>query len=63
LSATLTLDHISNDYTADEGSKDDYDWEKKNDNKCTSEMGVSFRMDQVREEKEDEDWLLVESSS
>jgi len=61
LSATLTLDHISNDYTEDEGSEDDYDWEKKNDNECTSEVGVSFRIDQVREEKEDEDWVLVES--
>ncbi|QCE10865.1 uncharacterized protein LOC114185936 [Vigna unguiculata] len=41
-------------------SEDDCDWEKKDDNKFTSsEKGVSFRMDQVQEEKE-EDWLLVE---
>ncbi|CAJ1780653.1 unnamed protein product [Sphenostylis stenocarpa] len=62
LSATQTLDHISNDYTDHEGSEDDCDWDEKDDNKCTSEMGVSFQMDQVQEIKEDEDWFLVESS-
>ncbi|TKY66315.1 hypothetical protein E2542_SST09184 [Spatholobus suberectus] len=74
LSATVTLDHLSDDYTEDEsgdrsdyhvnysGTLDDCDWDKKDDNKCISEMGVSFQMDQVEEDKvEDEDWLLVES--
>ncbi|WVZ06900.1 hypothetical protein V8G54_020246 [Vigna mungo] len=64
LSATLTLDHISNDYPEDEGSEVDCDREKKDDNKCTSsEKAVSFGMDQLQEEEKDEDWLLVEPCS
>ncbi|KAG5063727.1 hypothetical protein JHK85_004910 [Glycine max] len=68
LSATVTLDNLSHDYYEDEsgdrvdysGTLDDYDGENNNGNKCVSEIGGSFQMDQVAE---DEDWLLVESCS
>lgn len=64
----MTLDNLSHDYYEDEsgdrvdysGTLDDYDGENNNGNKCVSEIGGSFQMDQVAE---DEDWLLVESCS